>query len=662
MFDKIKILLVDDNPESLTLRDTVDGKQSDLPRIAAPELAPYFEVLWLATVEEVRNFRDSFLTVASASPELLGEVGVVPELLIFDYALSGIDLAVNERRAVGEHGYQKISPIPRLKTALSKLDISLRELTDSRPRLEHLEGEASKTPVAGKGADNYGCFGGGLLLTAFFGHPCASVPTTRWGEEKTEGTEAAIFEWLLKRDSDGSFQHKGRTSARWDEIIKFAIPRLRKRIEQLDDANLIRLSLDDLFELSENNPGQIQALRVWSRYGLRRLPVKILFMEMEDDETMATWAQKRLASLLTKTVPPLFSGDDFSEISALAQKLQIKADQVSKFLWEKFKKKTQNTLTVKNPVAEDQRLALVQELNDVILGTSIYDEQRFVGVSLRGETSALRDKHPIGDDLFRLNRMLLEDAYSQEIVKGQNKLSLANLTTAKREIREGKELAKTLWDIYSSDVLLRRFQLSRLAEKGSLSQDEQTAYEADRRFFGVATASNGEEEVSPEKVYTIKKNGEKIAARSLRWAILFTILNLCRRKSVAQENCHRHTGVRNASFFGPLSAEDVFLALYPSPGKTPYIAKTLSGEHAHDLTRLKTDDRPPSKNDATNFGNLGLKIENVLDGKMWSEDAPAKGQWTYGLLPGEKFVLRAYALDIGLTKSDQSPFLNAILT
>ena len=113
MFDKIKILLVDDNPESLTLRDTVDGKQSDLPRIAAPELAPYFEVLWLATVEEVRNFRDSFLTVASASPELLGEVGVVPELLIFDYALSGIDLAVNERRAVGEHGYQKISPIPR---------------------------------------------------------------------------------------------------------------------------------------------------------------------------------------------------------------------------------------------------------------------------------------------------------------------------------------------------------------------------------------------------------------------------------------------------------------------------------------------------------------------------------------------------------------------
>jgi hypothetical protein len=546
MFDKIRILLVDDNPESLQLRDTIDGKDSLLPRIATPELAPYFEVFWLATIEEARSFRDSFLTLSAAAPETLGEYGVVPELLIFDYALSGIDLAVHERNKVGDHGYRKISPLPRLKTALSKLEFNLAELKDPRPRLERLEGESSKTPAAGKGADNYGCFAGGLLLATFFGHPCACVPTTRWGEEKTEGTEAAIFEWLLKRDSGGSFQHKGRTSPRWDDIIKFAIPHLRKRIEQLDDTNLIRLSLDDLFELSEDNPKQIEALRVWSRYGLRRLPIKILFMEMEDGETTATWAQKRLEALLKKAGPG------------------------------------------------------------------------------------------------------------------------APLTESKEEIRKGKELAKTLWDIYSSDVLLRRFQLSRLADKGeegNLLQQEQTAYRSDHAFFGVAKTSGGKGDACTANVYTVKDTGKDLPPRSLRWAVLFTILNLCRRKAIAHSNFHKHTNLRGNSdgLFGNLSAEDVFLALYPSPGGAPSISRPLSSDYARDLIRLKTNDRPASRNDPTNYGNLGLRIGDVLEGRCWSEDAPAKGQWTYGLLPGEKFVLRAYALDIGLTKSDQTPFLEATL-
>jgi len=52
---------------------------------------------------------------------------------------------------------------------------------------------------------------------------------------------------------------------------------------------------------------------------------------------------------------------------------------------------------------------LIEDLNELISGTSLYDAERFAGVTLRAETTQLLSQYPQGNRV--LNRLLLEDAY-----------------------------------------------------------------------------------------------------------------------------------------------------------------------------------------------------------------------------------------------------------
>ncbi len=59
--------------------------------------------------------------------------------------------------------------------------------------------------------------------------------------------------------------------------------------------------------------------------------------------------------------------------------------------------------------------ALAQELNAIVLGPSIYDERRFQDIELSPEARDLLATNPEGEDLAWLNRLLLLDAYPQEL-------------------------------------------------------------------------------------------------------------------------------------------------------------------------------------------------------------------------------------------------------
>jgi hypothetical protein len=61
--------------------------------------------------------------------------------------------------------------------------------------------------------------------------------------------------------------------------------------------------------------------------------------------------------------------------------------------------------------------AVLKELNAILAGPSIYDRARFEGVTLRPETQQLLRKNPSGQELARLNKLLLEDAYPAELAK-----------------------------------------------------------------------------------------------------------------------------------------------------------------------------------------------------------------------------------------------------
>lgn len=94
-----------------------------------------------------------------------------------------------------------------------------------------------------------------------------------------------------------------------------------------------------------------------------------------------------------------------------------KADGVSQHLRGLLSKDTVKTLSNYTGSRADVDLgaAIVGDLNRVIQGELIYDAQRFAKVKLLAETRKLLEQKPQGPALARLNRMLLEEAYPQEI-------------------------------------------------------------------------------------------------------------------------------------------------------------------------------------------------------------------------------------------------------
>jgi hypothetical protein len=142
---------------------------------------------------------------------------------------------------------------------------------------------------------------------------------------------------------------------------------------------------------------------------------------MDEDFARITQSGPRtLARLMELEGPSTLSIGNFANLSSLATKLRRRADKVSQFLWGRFKAPTQQILSdfegsslEMGPVQN----ALVLELNRIIQGEPIYEARRFAGVVLAEKTQELLAQKPEGEKLMRLNRMLLEDAYPQEISK-----------------------------------------------------------------------------------------------------------------------------------------------------------------------------------------------------------------------------------------------------
>ncbi|HOX56652.1 MAG TPA: MFS transporter [Candidatus Paceibacterota bacterium] len=125
-------------------------------------------------------------------------------------------------------------------------------------------------------------------------------------------------------------------------------------------------------------------------------------------ESTSKWIEVRTA----------FAGSDFKDVSSLATKLTVKADSMSVFLATQLSDATVQTLArYKEGAASTTaaRVAMMQDLNSLILKTNIYAPERFQGIALQDKT-----RHLLGPDapprsLPRLNRLLLADAYPQEL-------------------------------------------------------------------------------------------------------------------------------------------------------------------------------------------------------------------------------------------------------
>jgi hypothetical protein len=77
---------------------------------------------------------------------------------------------------------------------------------------------------------------------------------------------------------------------------------------------------------------------------------------------------------------------------------------------------TLSTFAGPDPGGKATISALVKNLNQIVAGPSIYDKARFgKGIILRPETRKLIKENPQGQQLARLNKLLIEDAYAKQI-------------------------------------------------------------------------------------------------------------------------------------------------------------------------------------------------------------------------------------------------------
>lgn len=143
--------------------------------------------------------------------------------------------------------------------------------------------------------------------------------------------------------------------------------------------------------------------------------------------------------------PELFNRNSFEDLRSLVYK--IKQPNTNDLFSIDLRKKL-SPLTIKllddlvdpNDPSTKLENALIGDLNRLLHSGSLYDRQRYPLERLRSQTQDLLDRPPLGESLVLLNRLLLEDVYSNEIRRRQRPRLLHVVNIALNLVR-GEKLA-----------------------------------------------------------------------------------------------------------------------------------------------------------------------------------------------------------------------------
>jgi hypothetical protein len=120
----------------------------------------------------------------------------------------------------------------------------------------------------------------------------------------------------------------------------------------------------------------------------------------------------------------LFDEGDLKNPSSLVRKLldpPVGMFELSQYIWERFPEGTRRMLQEHrnaDPLPAKPLKALIEGLNLVLEDEYLYDEDRFESVDLPEELRGFARQGSQGLSLTRVNRLLLERAYPDEVVKG----------------------------------------------------------------------------------------------------------------------------------------------------------------------------------------------------------------------------------------------------
>ena len=116
---------------------------------------------------------------------------------------------------------------------------------------------------------------------------------------------------------------------------------------------------------------------------------------------------------------------EIKDLPSFVARLKKQSDALSKYLWDEFLPETREEVSKYprgNLTLERMEEILVLELTRIVTSPSIYDQQRFSGVRLSQETQRLLSEQVQGTKLLRLNCLLLQDAFPQELSSADPRL------------------------------------------------------------------------------------------------------------------------------------------------------------------------------------------------------------------------------------------------
>jgi gluconate:H+ symporter, GntP family len=129
-----------------------------------------------------------------------------------------------------------------------------------------------------------------------------------------------------------------------------------------------------------------------------------------------------LASTLIAIQGKVFDEGDLKDARALALKLKQSSDALSQHIASQLSEGNRTELARYDgaqPLPSKTQRMLLDEINEKILRRqALYTNQWAATLPLRDETKRLQATHPQAENLVRLNRMILEEAYPAELKRG----------------------------------------------------------------------------------------------------------------------------------------------------------------------------------------------------------------------------------------------------
>lgn len=163
-----------------------------------------------------------------------------------------------------------------------------------------------------------------------------------------------------------------------------------------------------------------------------------------------------------------FSAEDLADLSQLAFRLLRPDGPLSAYLTGRLSGGTRQALSdYRNSGLPSPGLEtlVAGDLEALVAGPPFWDDKRFSGIGLRPETRDLLNTGPRGEAAYRLNRLLLEDAFPRAIARRDDS---AYREAAGRNARFAEDRGKTLIPVSTNHYAFGyRYNLSRNLTQGS---------------------------------------------------------------------------------------------------------------------------------------------------------------------------------------------------